>query len=154
VARLRLKFVQSFGGYHYFRRRGQTRVRLPGIPGSAEFMDAYQAALAAAPIAIGASKRSGPGSVSVAIAEYYGSQSFRSLTGETPAKRRAILERAAHSHGGSWLLDPKLLATAVSLGRSLGWQRLLPVALLGFMAAQWAREYRQHSQERDSDSAE
>jgi len=99
VARLRLKFVQSFGGYHYFRRRGQTRVRLPGIPGSAEFMDAYQAALAAAPIAIGASKRSGPGSVSVAIAEYYGSQSFRSLTGETPAKRRAILERFREQYG-------------------------------------------------------
>ena len=89
MARLRLKYVQSFGGYHYFRRRGQIRIRLPGIPGSSEFMDAYQAALAAAPIAIGASKRSGPGSVSVAIAEYYGSQSFRSLTGETPAKRRA-----------------------------------------------------------------
>jgi len=66
------------------------------------------------------------------------------------AKQRAILERAAHSHGGSWLLDPKILATAVSVGRSLGWQRLLPVALLGFMAAQWAREYRhEHSQERE-----
>jgi hypothetical protein len=46
------------------------------------------------------------------------------------------------------------MTTAVSLGRSLGWQRLLPVALLGFMAAQWAREYRQHGQERDRDSAE
>jgi integrase len=99
MARLRLKFVQSFGAYHYFRRRGQTRLRLPGIPGSAEFMEAYQAALAAAPVAIGASKRSGPGSVSAAIAEYYGSQSFRSLTGETPAKRRAILERFREQYG-------------------------------------------------------
>jgi uncharacterized membrane protein len=77
------------------------------------------------------------------------------MTARSRAKQRAILERAAHSHGGSWLLDPKLLSTAVSLGRSLGWQRLLPVALLGFMAAQWAREYSHHrSQERDRDDAE
>jgi integrase len=99
MTKLHLKYVQSFGGYHYFRRRGQARVRLPGIPGSAEFMDAYQQALAATPVAVGASKRSGPGSVSVAVAEYYGSQSFRSLTGETPAKRRAILERFREQYG-------------------------------------------------------
>jgi len=29
----------------------------------------------------------------------------------------------------------------VEAGRKLGWQRLVPVALLGFMAAQWAREH-------------
>jgi hypothetical protein len=26
----------------------------------------------------------------------------------------------------------------------LGWQRIVPVALLGFMVAQWAREHREH----------
>jgi hypothetical protein len=51
-------------------------------------MEAYQQALGAAPVAIGASKRSVPGSISAAIAEYYGSQAFRSLAGGTPAKRR------------------------------------------------------------------
>lgn len=77
------------------------------------------------------------------------------MAARSGAKRRAILERAAHSHSGSWLLDPKILSAAVSVGRSLGWQRLLPVALLGFMAAQWAREYRhERSQEDDRDSAE
>ena len=65
------------------------------------------------------------------------------MVARSRAKQRAILERAAHSHGGSWLLDPKILSAAVAVGRSLGWQRLLPIALLGFMAAQWAREYRQ-----------
>jgi hypothetical protein len=93
MARLRLRYVQSFGGYHYFRRRGVPRIALPGIVGSAEFMAAYQQALAAAPAPIGKSLRCGPGSVSAALAEYYGSQAFRSLTGGTPAKRRAILER-------------------------------------------------------------
>jgi hypothetical protein len=71
------------------------------------------------------------------------------------AKQRAILERAAHAHAGSWLLDPKIVGAAVQVGRSLGWQRLLPMALLGFMAAQWAREYRQErNQAQSGDSAE
>ncbi len=58
------------------------------------------------------------------------------------ARERAILERAARAHASSWLLDPKIFAIAMQLGRTIGWQRVIPVALLGFMAAQWAREYR------------
>lgn len=61
------------------------------------------------------------------------------------ARERAILERAARAHASpSWLLDPNLLATAVQVGRSIGWQRLVPIALVGVMAAQWAREHRKH----------
>ncbi len=59
------------------------------------------------------------------------------------ARERAILERAARARAGSGLLDPKLLTLAVQVGRSVGWQRVVPVALFGFMAAQWLREYRQ-----------
>jgi hypothetical protein len=67
------------------------------------------------------------------------------------ARERAILERAARAHApSSWLLDPKILATAVQVGRSLGWQRVVPLALVGFMVAQWAREHRA----RGDDSAE
>jgi hypothetical protein len=58
------------------------------------------------------------------------------------ARERAILERAARGHAPSWLLDPKILATALQVGRSVGWQRIVPVALFGFIAAQWVREYR------------
>jgi hypothetical protein len=65
------------------------------------------------------------------------------------ARQRAILERAAHGHGASWLLDPKVVAAVVQFGRSLGWQRLVPIALLGFIAAQWARESREGVRERD-----
>ncbi len=64
-------------------------------------------------------------------------------------RERAILARAARAHGSSWLLDPKILTTAVEAGRTIGWQRIVPVALLGFMAALWAREYRDRAQERD-----
>jgi hypothetical protein len=66
------------------------------------------------------------------------------------ARERAILERAARAHAPSWLLDPQILATAVQVGRSLGWQRVIPLALVGIMAAQWARERRA----REHDSAE
>ena len=63
------------------------------------------------------------------------------------ARERAILERAAKARAPSWLLDPKILGTAVQIGRAVGWQRLVPVALLGVMAAQWAREYRNRDQD-------
>jgi hypothetical protein len=68
------------------------------------------------------------------------------------ARQRAVLERAARARAGSWLLDPKILAIAVETGRKLGWQRLVPVALLGFMAAQWAREHREQNRDRSGET--
>lgn len=70
-----------------------------------------------------------------------------SLLARRRARERAILERAARAHAPSWLLDPKILATAVQVGRSLGWQRVIPLALVGIMVAQWAREHRAQSGE-------
>lgn len=70
------------------------------------------------------------------------------------ARERAILERAAHAHAGSWLLDPRILATAMQVGRSLGWQRLVPIVLLGFLAAQWTREYRAQRSGKDESAGE
>ena len=70
------------------------------------------------------------------------------------ARERAILARAARAHGGSWLLDPRILTTAMQMGRTIGWQRLLPLALLGFLAAQWAREHRnQRSDDGSTDNS-
>jgi len=51
MAQIELKFVQRFRDRHgklrhYFRRPGAKRVPLPGLPGSLDFMVAYQAALA------------------------------------------------------------------------------------------------------------
>jgi integrase len=105
MTQFRLHFVQAWvdsdGRVHrYFRRPGYPRVRLPGLPGSAQFMAAYQAALEGPAIPIGAAKRSKPGSVSAAIAEYYDSQQFfGSKAKGTQAKRRAILERFRNAHG-------------------------------------------------------
>lgn len=60
------------------------------------------------------------------------------------AMERAILKRAARAQGASsWLLDPKILGIAMQAGRTLGWQRIVPVAVLGFLAAQWAFQNRE-----------
>ena len=64
------------------------------------------------------------------------------------AREQAILARAARAHSPSWLFDPKVLGAAVEAGRTIGWQRIVPVALLGFLAAQWAREYRNKADDR------
>ena len=101
MTRLRLKFVQAFGGYYYFRRRGSPRIPLPGLPGSVEFMAAYQQALAAAPKPIGLS-RSKPGSVAAAVAAYLSSPVFTTpyhLAPASQAMRRSILQRFRDHYG-------------------------------------------------------
>ncbi|MGB8899053.1 MAG: tyrosine-type recombinase/integrase [Methylocella sp.] len=90
---------------HYFRKAGLKRVPLPGPPSSAEFLAAYQAALAgeSAPrIEIGVS-RSEPGSVAAAVVIYYQSMSFGSLGPATKQVRRRILDRFRDEWGGNRL---------------------------------------------------
>jgi hypothetical protein len=106
LAYLPLKFVQPVKKngkwHHYFRRLGCKRAKLPGLPGSAEFMAAYQAALngdTAPRIEIGAT-RSEPGSVAAAVAAYLGSADFNKLAIATQRNRRLLLERFREEHGG------------------------------------------------------
>jgi integrase len=105
LARPLLKYIQPIkknGKWHYyFRRNGFARVKLPGLPGSAEFMAAYQTALGgvtAPPIEIGAAC-SKPGSVAAAVATYLGSIDFSNLAYATRRDRRLILERFREKHG-------------------------------------------------------
>jgi hypothetical protein len=58
------------------------------------------------------------------------------------ARQRAIMERAARPQGIGALINPKALNFAMQAGRALGWQRLVPLTLLGFLAAQWVKEAR------------
>ena len=60
-------------------------------------------------------------------------------------RQRAILERAARAQGTRALIDPKVLSVAIQAGRALGWQRLIPLALLGFLAVQWVQETRREN---------
>jgi integrase len=107
MTRIKLAYVHAFidrhgRARHYFRRRGLKPVPLPGLPGSAEFMDAYRMALETreetARVEIGAI-RSLPGTVAAALSGYYGSLDFANLAEGTRRERRRILEHFRVEHG-------------------------------------------------------
>jgi hypothetical protein len=64
---IKLKYVQTFTArgrrFYYFRRPGSPRIRLPGVPGSHEFMKAYEAALDDGPRLEVGSSRTRPGTM-------------------------------------------------------------------------------------------
>jgi integrase len=105
MSRIRLEYVHAFidrhgKPRHYFRRPGYKRVPLPGLPGSQEFMHAYQVALdTGARIEIGAA-RSMPGTIGALVGSYLNSIAFANLADETQRSRRGILERFRDEHGG------------------------------------------------------
>jgi len=104
MTNIRLRYVQAWvdcegRAHHYFRRPGFPRVRLPGLPGSAEFNRAYEIAMAATPMPIGV-KRHKPGSIAAAVAAYFDSTLyFGSKAKGTQTMRRGILERLREEHG-------------------------------------------------------
>ncbi len=84
--------------YFYFRRPGFRRMRLPGLFGSTEFMEAYQAALADTPKEIGASVTV-PGTVNAAIVAFYKSNGFTKNKPITQQTDRNIFEAFRRQHG-------------------------------------------------------
>jgi integrase len=109
MSRISLKFVHQWvdtrrGGAkarYYFRRPGFQQVPLPGLPGSAEFMEAYQTALAGQTLPrpmIGAS-RTKAGSIGALIVAYYCSTLFLELAPATQQTYRLILEKFRNEHG-------------------------------------------------------
>jgi integrase len=104
---MRFKYVHQWvdkrnGGAkarYYFRRDGK-RVPLPGMPGSAAFMIAYQAALTEqqALVAIGASRLKA-GSIAALVAAYFSSPAFMTLKPATRQTYRLILEKFRVEHG-------------------------------------------------------
>jgi integrase len=113
---IRLKYVQAFvdrktgAVFRYFRRPGYPRIRLPGLPGSAEFNRAYEGAIHGPVLVVGA-KRTKPGTLHAAVAGYFTSLEFRTLKPGTQHQRRAILLRfdAAHGDKPIALLPPEFL---------------------------------------------
>ena len=117
---MRLKYLHSFIDKrrgrakvrHYFRRRGQKQIALPGIYGSVEFNEAYAVALASGvPIGntIGA-KRIRVGSIDALVIAYFNSPAFLALSPSTQAHLsrdpRGVHPRARRQ--SRWrLLDPQ-----------------------------------------------
>jgi len=116
----------------YFRRPGTPLLPLPGVPGSPEFIEAYNAALAdcivrkPAPLA-----PSSPGTLSAAIAEYYQHNSFLGLAPGTRAMRRAILERFRAQDGEKRIAKLETTHVAKRLG-----------AMRPFAARNWLKALR------------
>jgi hypothetical protein len=52
-------------------------------------------------------------------------------------RERAIVEQVSSTRT---LLDPRAFHLAIQAGRALGWQRLVPLLLIGILGVQWARE--------------
>jgi len=109
MAKIKLPHVNSFRDRHgklrhQFRRKGHKKKSLPGLPGSAEFMDAYQLLIeqtggGALRLDIGAN-RTKAGTINALIASYYKSAAFTdALAAETQRMRRNILERFRAEHG-------------------------------------------------------
>jgi integrase len=110
MTRINLQYVNAFRDRHgklrhYFRRPNCKSVALPGLPGSAEFMAAYQTAIASEPpqVQVGA-MRTVAGTVDALVAAYLdcspGSTSpFKTLATETQRTRRNILENFREAHG-------------------------------------------------------
>jgi integrase len=110
MTRIRLDYIHEYRDRHgkprrYFRRPGFKRIPLPGIPGSSEFMEAYQAALSSEtpPRQIGA-KRAVPGTVNALVVAYLdcspaSTSPFKTLAAETRRTRRNILENFREEHG-------------------------------------------------------
>jgi hypothetical protein len=89
---IKLKYVQTFTArgrrFYYFRRPGSPRIRLPGVPGSHEFMKAYEAALDDGPRLEVGSSRTRPGTLNALTVAYYGSIDFTGLGAATQRFRR------------------------------------------------------------------
>jgi integrase len=105
MANLRLRYVNTVyrNGriYYYFRRRGSKRMALPGMLGSTQFMEAYQAALnrAAETMIEIAADRTEAGTVNAAIVAFYKHPTFTKNRLITQQTDRNILEAFRAKHG-------------------------------------------------------
>src|SRR5215468_5290328 len=103
MIRVRFRYVVEDVDRHgnvrlYFRRRGEPKVRLPGLPGSEQFMEAYQDALnRTLPKVV--NRRQSIGSFGYVCRQYYTSQTFKALDESTRRWRRRALDEIALQHG-------------------------------------------------------
>jgi integrase len=109
MAVVRIPYVKVYTDRHgtvrrYFRKPGRKAVPLPGVPGSAEFMDAYRAAVGE-PAPISASRQHRPGSVGALICDYLKSPAFSNLKPSSQRIYRIALDRFGALHGQRMVSD-------------------------------------------------
>jgi hypothetical protein len=107
MARIRLRYVSGDVDRHgnprwYFRRPGQPKIRLRGLPGSEEFMATYKAALAGEGPPTAAKRKGKPsaGTLRWLCAEYFTASPFTNKLGaRTRGARRRMLEKVCETAG-------------------------------------------------------
>jgi integrase len=102
MTKIRLKYVKRYKDRHgrvrhYFRRPGCSQVPLPGLPGSLEFMDAYQAALGAGPAP--KHPKAGAGSFGRLVLDYFQAAPFTNLKASSQRTYRFALDPLIKKHG-------------------------------------------------------
>jgi integrase len=108
MATIRLRYVHEFVDSsgrvrRYFRRQGK-RTALPGLPGSPEFMRAYEEALNGK-VAKASRKAPTPYSLDDLALRYYASAAFKMLAPSTQAAYRGPLEILRRKHGPKLMRD-------------------------------------------------
>lgn len=110
MTRIRLKYVNEYRDRHgrvrrYFRRPGCRAIPLPGLPGSIEFMQAYQAALAILSPPPPSPKHVIAGSLAVLTAGYLRSSDFANLSSTSQASYQVALKPILAAHGHRLVRD-------------------------------------------------
>jgi hypothetical protein len=93
MTRIKLPFIHEYRDRHgklrrYVRRPGSRRVALPGLPGSPEFMQAYQDAMSGPALRPRAPKA---GTLAALAAEFFTSTEFANLKSSSQATYRMVL---------------------------------------------------------------
>jgi integrase len=102
MTKIRLKFIHQFRDangklYRYVRRPGMPLVRLPGLPGSPEFMAAYSAALAGSTTPVGHGFKDG--TFGKLVEKYYGAVEFSNLAPRSKVLYRRVLSTQVQRFG-------------------------------------------------------
>lgn len=112
MATARLKYIKAYTDRlgtrrHYFNKIGRPSVALPGLPGSAEFMEAYQSCLddVPAPKPRVVLQRPTRGSITELVAKYYASAAFKTLGDVTKSTYRNEIRKIERAYGAGLVRD-------------------------------------------------
>jgi integrase len=100
---IRLKFVHVFrdrtGRIRHYFRCGKQRVPLPGLPGSKEFMNAYNDCLEGRTLELASPERLPRDSFAALAAAFYRSPNYLALSPASRAQYRRVLDEFNERHG-------------------------------------------------------
>ncbi|WP_108459150.1 tyrosine-type recombinase/integrase [Devosia naphthalenivorans] len=105
LATIKLKYIKHYKDRlgterYYFNKIGRPRTALPGLPGSTEFMQAYQECIDALPAQPATPKaRASKGSISDLVSRYYASSTFKNLAGLTQSSYRNEIKKIDVAYG-------------------------------------------------------